>query len=1648
MPIQTDLNVSPYYDDYNENRDYYKILFRPTVAVQVRELNQLQTILQKQVERFGNNIYKRGTIIDGCNFIFHNPLPYVKINDNELGGAPASVSSYRGYFAKSSSNLISYVIDTDIGYESTSPDLNTLFLKYLNSGESTNQSSYNQGDILTIYDGNNSIFNVSIEAGSSTFSNDDTIVFLSAIEVQNSTGGIAFSNSSGGANVFTVGEEIRQLITNAKAEIVEVNSVANATSLVLKIKPIAPDLVFANAEGWAFNENYAIIGNTTTVSANVVNIVGSGANASLVTDTNGKIISVAVTERGEGYYIPPYVSVSSSSANSERIEAANLVAENYLAQVTVNSDDANSVGNGYGFSITDGVIYQKGYFARVEEQFIVVDKYTTNTNNVVGFDTTESIVNSNSDATLLDNSTGTLNVNAPGANRLKLTPTLVVMSKEDATANDEFLTVVEFSEGRPFKQNRGTQFNSISHEMARRTAEESGDYVVDPFYLNSKHTENFIDDPEYFSIEVDTGVAYIDGYRVETTENYSKIVRKATNTSVRENVDLSINYGNYIRVNQVGGLFKFNVGDLVSIRDTAASYLTLLPGETIVAPGAEIGKARIRSFTYEQGIEGSPNAVYRLYLFDIKMNAGKNFKESRAIYYDGATQDAIADIILTLDGTTSANIAQIQNPGNSTMVFYSGATALKNANNINYTYRTISETLIANTSGKILISVSSSPGESFPYANDLSDNEKEDIIVMPLANIVMAANLSGSITGANGQPNVTGSSTSFTTQVTVGDYLYFYDTGKHGQVSQIVNNTLLILSANLTQALTTDNTAIAFPQFVPVKLAGRDDRSVQVIANTTLRISLTNSTFSAIGANTTVSAAFNVKKAANSVTKTVNRKNYIKIRFANNDANGALTANITGNADFSTSGTTVTGNGTDFTTNFANGDYIAYYANSTIYHIGQVNTVTNAISLELTANALATVSGVAVAKVQGNTTGPWPIGVPDIIRLRNVYVSNSINVNTASTSVVGNFYIDHNQTKDFYDNGWLYKNKNFTVTQNDVLLVEYDAHTASEPGLKTIASYSIDDTANLMSSNTTINTLELPEMYSDKDEYFDLRDYFDFRPYTSNTVALQSNQLIAPVNPAEPSQATRFDVSADKKFPAPQSDCFATIESYLGRNDAVVITANGEFNVITGKAGEIREYPIVPSDAMLINYMEIPPYPSLPSSYSYETAEFLETRTINIKNLEKRKRIFSVNIPISESDRARNQPRRYTMYDIGQLDRRIADLEYYSSLSFIEDEIRDKTITSSIDPAINRFKFGFFVDNFTTTNFADLDDPDYNATIFGYQLHPRKEQLQLQFKFNMLDDDTAIGIRGTKLMMPSEDHILISQLNATDATSTDVSVASTTTTTTTATTSTTTTSTSNVATTSNVVRYRPVTTTTKITKRAAFSATGGSRPVIHFHPFKFGPDSGLVTIYFSHRSKPDGYRIFQSISNVWTIPSWDPPGGGSGYSDTYVTSRGFTFITTSAGATSLSSADRNYFAKNFGSGLVGSPLGPQYFGYGYPGEGKFTFSYDASKGRNIVIVGAHGKDSDNYNAWIEYPDTVTTTTQQAITDTVTSTRPVTVTNTAVTVAVSEVSVVKPVFNSKYTGALDIAQLFLPSIQLASPYIDLADYIRNELKSNK
>ena len=65
MPAFTDFNVSPYYDDFSRSKNFHRVLFRPAFAVQARELSQSQSILQSQIEHFGDHVFKNGSRVLG-----------------------------------------------------------------------------------------------------------------------------------------------------------------------------------------------------------------------------------------------------------------------------------------------------------------------------------------------------------------------------------------------------------------------------------------------------------------------------------------------------------------------------------------------------------------------------------------------------------------------------------------------------------------------------------------------------------------------------------------------------------------------------------------------------------------------------------------------------------------------------------------------------------------------------------------------------------------------------------------------------------------------------------------------------------------------------------------------------------------------------------------------------------------------------------------------------------------------------------------------------------------------------------------------------------------------------------------------------------------------------------------------------------------------------------------------------------------------------------------------------------------------------------------------------------------------------------------------------------------------------------------------
>ena len=49
-----DFNTKPYFDDFDDSKNYHKILFKPSFAVQARELTQIQTISQNQIKKLAD----------------------------------------------------------------------------------------------------------------------------------------------------------------------------------------------------------------------------------------------------------------------------------------------------------------------------------------------------------------------------------------------------------------------------------------------------------------------------------------------------------------------------------------------------------------------------------------------------------------------------------------------------------------------------------------------------------------------------------------------------------------------------------------------------------------------------------------------------------------------------------------------------------------------------------------------------------------------------------------------------------------------------------------------------------------------------------------------------------------------------------------------------------------------------------------------------------------------------------------------------------------------------------------------------------------------------------------------------------------------------------------------------------------------------------------------------------------------------------------------------------------------------------------------------------------------------------------------------------------------------------------------------------
>lgn len=150
-----DFNRAPYFDDYDEDKKFHRILFRPTFAVQARELNQQQTILQNQIARFGNHIFKNGAMVIPGQITFDNALHFAKL-DTLYDSVEVALSLFLGYKVQGlTTGIVAEVINVA---DVTGTDPKTLFVKYLSSSTATGyegQQTFIDGEILQRTDNTN-----------------------------------------------------------------------------------------------------------------------------------------------------------------------------------------------------------------------------------------------------------------------------------------------------------------------------------------------------------------------------------------------------------------------------------------------------------------------------------------------------------------------------------------------------------------------------------------------------------------------------------------------------------------------------------------------------------------------------------------------------------------------------------------------------------------------------------------------------------------------------------------------------------------------------------------------------------------------------------------------------------------------------------------------------------------------------------------------------------------------------------------------------------------------------------------------------------------------------------------------------------------------------------------------------------------------------------------------------------------------------------------------------------------------------------------------------------------------------------------------------------------------------------------------------
>jgi len=335
--------------------------------------------------------------------------------------------------------------------------------------------------------------------------------------------------------------------------------------------------------------------------------------------------------------------------------------------------------------------------------------------------------------------------------------------------------------------------------------------------------------------------------------------------------------------------------------------------------------------------------------------------------------------------------------------------------------------------------------------------------------------------------------------------------------------------------------------------------------------------------------------------------------------------------------------------------YVA--ANTTIQTSGSVDVFGNSAVLIFPSNGQCHIANTFVKKIPNEVQSLF---MSDIIEITNIldFGSNVISVanSTSASNVTTKYTFDNGQKDSFYDHSFIKLKPGQTAPSGNIVIF-FNRFTSSGPGFFTVDSYSDIDYGDIpLYASPTNNSL------------YNLRDCLDFRAVRSDATASGGSAVVFDVTSA----------TTGPKIPENGSDIILDYQYYLPRIDKVVLDKTRKFEVVKGIPSLDPIPPNDTSTGMTLFILSYSPYLS-------------DVKDVNVQQINHR---------------------RYTMRDIGQLEARIENLEYYTSLSLLEQEALGKQDLTILDSQnVERFKNGIIVDSFKGHSVADVTNADYAASI-------------------------------------------------------------------------------------------------------------------------------------------------------------------------------------------------------------------------------------------------------------------------------------------------------------------------------------------------